>query len=82
MSVLNGKLIYLSSDLVLSQLVVGISMGTNCILRIDDLFSFCDERDSMASLSEDKQAEIIQPLNQQLDTRRSFIYKMYLRSLL
>ena len=35
-------------------------MGTNCALLIADLFLFCYERDFMTSLSDVKQAEIIE----------------------
>ena len=38
-------------------------MGTNCALLIADLFSFCYERDFMASLSRNKKADIIQAFN-------------------
>ena len=40
--------------------IVGIPMGTNCAPLIADLFLFCYERDFMASLSYNKEAEIIQ----------------------
>ena len=36
-------------------------MGANCAFLIADLFLFCYERDSMASLSYNKESEIIQP---------------------
>ena len=39
--------------------VVGISMGTNCAPLVADLFLFCYERDLMMSLSDDKQADVI-----------------------
>ena len=35
-------------------------MGTNCVPLVADLFLFCYERDFMASLSDVKQAEIIE----------------------
>ena len=35
-------------------------MGTNCALLVADLFLFCCERDFMMSLSDVKQAEIIE----------------------
>ena len=35
-------------------------MGTNCAPLVDDLFLFCYERDFMTSLSDVKQAEIIE----------------------
>ena len=38
-------------------------MGTNCAPLIADLFLFCYERDCMASLSYNKEAEIIQAFN-------------------
>ena len=38
-------------------------MGTNCAPLIADLFLFCYERDFMMSLSDDKQADIIDALN-------------------
>ena len=39
---------------------VGIPMGTNCAPLVADLFLFCYERDFMTSLSDVKQAEIIE----------------------
>ena len=39
---------------------VGIPMGTNCAPLIADLILFCYERDSMTSLSDDNQADIIE----------------------
>ena len=39
--------------------VVGISMGTNCAPLVADLFLFCYERDLMMSLSDYKQADVI-----------------------
>ena len=38
---------------------VGISMGTSCASPVADLFLFCYERDFMMSLSDDKQAHVI-----------------------
>ena len=43
--------------------VVGIPMGTNCATLVADLFLFCYERDFMMSLSDDKQADIIDAFN-------------------
>ena len=43
--------------------VVGISMGTNCAPLVADLFLFCYERDFMMSLSDDKQADVIDAFN-------------------
>ena len=39
--------------------VVRIPMGTNCAPLVADLFLFCYERDFMMSLSDDKQADVI-----------------------
>ena len=38
-------------------------MGTYCVPLVVDLFLFYYERDFMMSLSDDKQADIIDPLN-------------------
>ena len=38
-------------------------MATNCALLVADLFPFCYERDSMMSLSDEKQSDIIDTLN-------------------
>ena len=38
-------------------------MGTNCAPLVADLFMFCYEREFMMSLSDDKQADIIDALN-------------------
>ena len=43
--------------------VVGIPIGTNCAPLVADLFLFCYERDFMMSLSNDKQADIIDAFN-------------------
>ena len=43
--------------------VVGILMGTNCAPLIADLCLFCYERDFLMSLSDDKQADVIDALN-------------------
>ena len=40
--------------------IVGIPMGTNCAPLVADLFLFCYERDFITSLSDVKQAEIIE----------------------
>ena len=61
---------YVMHDLFVGQLftrfctklygqIVGISMGTNCAPLVTDLFLCCYERDFMMSLSDDKQADII-----------------------
>ena len=38
-------------------------MGTNCAPQVADLFLFCYERDFMMSLSDDKQADVIDAFN-------------------
>ena len=38
-------------------------MGTNCATLVADLFLFCYERDIMMSLSDDKQADVIDAFN-------------------
>ena len=38
-------------------------MGTNCADLVADLFLFCYERDFMMSLSDDKQADVIDAFN-------------------
>ena len=43
--------------------VVGIPMGTNCAPLVADLFLLCCERDFMMSLSDDKQADVIDAFN-------------------
>ena len=44
--------------------VVGIPMGPNCALLVSDLFMFCYERDTfIMSLSDDKQADVIDAFN-------------------
>ena len=42
-------------------------MGTNCAPLVADFFLFCYERDFMMSLSDDKQADIIDAFNRYLD---------------
>ena len=43
--------------------VVGIPIGTNCAPLVADLFLFCYENDFMMSLSDDKQADVIDAFN-------------------
>ena len=43
--------------------IVGIPMGTNCAPLVADWFLFCYERDFMFSLSDNNQADIIEPFN-------------------
>ena len=52
--------IYIRFSIKLYRQVVGIPMGTNCAHLVADLFLFCYERDFMTSLSDVKQAEIIE----------------------
>ena len=42
---------------------VGVPMGTNCASLVTYLFLFCYERDFMMSLSDDKQADVIDAFN-------------------
>ena len=51
--------IYIRFGTKLYRQFVGIPMGTNCAPLVADLFLFCYERDFMTSLSDVKQAEII-----------------------
>ena len=43
--------------------VVGIPMGTNFAPLVADIFLFCYQRDFMMSLSDDKQADVIDAFN-------------------
>ena len=52
--------IYIRFGTKLYKQIVGIPMGTNCAPLVADLFLFCYERDFMTSLSDVKQAEIIE----------------------
>ena len=52
--------IYIRLDTKLFRQIVGIPMDTNCAPLVADLFLFCYERDFMTSLSDVKQAEIIE----------------------
>ena len=54
--------IYIRFGSKLYKQIVGIPMGTNCAPLIADLFLFCYERDFMTSLSDVKQAEIIEAI--------------------
>ena len=51
--------IFIQFGTKLYRQVVGIPMGTNCAPLVADLFLFCYERDFMMSLSDDKQAGVI-----------------------
>ena len=52
--------IYIRFGTKLYRQIVGIPMGTNCAPLVADLFLFCYEREFMTSLSDVKQAEIIE----------------------
>ena len=52
--------IYIRFSTKLYRQIVGIPMGTNCASLVAVLFSFCYERDFLTSLSDVKQAEIIE----------------------
>ena len=52
--------IYIRFGTKLYRQIVGIPKGTNCDPLVADLFLFCYERDFMTSLSDVKQAEIIE----------------------
>ena len=55
--------IYIRFGTKLYRHIDGIPMGTNYALLVAELFIFCYERDFMTSLSEVKQAEIIEAFN-------------------
>ena len=55
--------IFIQFGTKLYRQVIGIPMGTNCAPRVADLFLFCNERDLMMSLSDDKQADVIDAFN-------------------
>ena len=52
--------IYIRFGTKLYRQIVGIPMGTNCAPHVADLFLFSFERDFMTSLSDVKQAELIE----------------------
>ena len=64
--------IYIRFGTKLYRQIVGIPMGTNCAPLLADLFLFCYKRDFMTSLSDVKQAEIIEALNLHLDIWTTF----------
>ena len=55
--------IFIQFGTKLYRQVVEIPMGTNCAPLVADLFLFCYERDFMLSLSDDKQADVIDAFN-------------------
>ena len=52
-----------SLQLLAGRIIVGIPIDTNLALLVADLFLFCYERDFMMSLSDDKQAGVIDAFN-------------------
>ena len=50
-------------DTKLYRQIVGIPVGNNCAPPVADLFLFCYGWDFMMSLSEDKQADIMDAFN-------------------
>ena len=56
-------IIFIRFGTKLYRQVVGISMGTNFAPLVVDLFLFCYERDFVMSLSNGKQADIIDAFN-------------------
>ena len=59
--------IYLQFDGMVYQQIVGIPMGTNCALLINDLFLYCYERDFKLNLQKSKRFDLIDKFN---DTSR------------
>ena len=55
--------IYIRVGTKLYRQIIGILMSTNCAPLVADLFLLCYERDFMTSLSDVKQAEIIEAFN-------------------
>ena len=77
--------IYIRFGAKLYRQIVGIPMGTNCAPLVADLFLFCYEIDFLTSLSDFKQAEIIEAFNQVREvsiftsvSKNSNRYKIYL----
>ena len=50
--------IYIRFGTKLFRQIVGIPMGTYCAPLVADLFLFCNKRDFLMSLSEEKQSEV------------------------
>ena len=55
--------IFIMSGTKLYKKIVGILIGTNCVLLIAGLFLFCYKKDFLAYHSYNKEAEIIQELS-------------------
>ena len=53
--------------------IFGIHMGTTCAHLVADLFLFCYEREIMMSLSDDKQADIIDALKLHPETTSRYL---------
>ena len=51
--------IYIRFGTKLYRQIVGIPMDTNCAPPVADLFLYCHERNSMDSLNQDNQADVI-----------------------
>ena len=56
-------IIFIGFGTKLHRVVFWIPTGTNCAPLVADLFMFCYEGDFMMSLSDDKQADIIDAFN-------------------
>ena len=72
--------IYIRFGTKLYRQIVGIPMGTNCAPLVADLFLFCYERDFMTSLSDVKQAEIIEAFkstSRYLDDFEGMVNRIY-----
>ena len=69
------EIIFIQFGTKLYRQIVGITMGTNCAPLVADLFLFfCYERDFMISLSDDKQADVIDAFN----TTSRYLYNIIL----
>ena len=55
--------IFIRFDTKLYRQVVGTPMGLNCAPLVADLFLFCNVRDFIISLSDDKHADFIHAFN-------------------
>ena len=67
--------IFITFGTKLYRQIVSIPMSSNCAPLINDLLLFCYKRDFMASLSYNKEAEIIQASN---STSRYFDDLLYI----
>ena len=55
--------IFIRFDTKLYRQVAGIPIGTNCAALVANLFLFCNERDFIMSLSDNKQADVTDAFN-------------------